>query len=113
MKKSIRCAAYLLLSISCFAQEKPGTDAQTKIEGFSSKSGSLLIKRWENIGETEGINVSSASVDVVQLVDAVTLKTDFGIDVNVIHEGAKRANTSFLNYEDIEDLLKGIDYVVS
>lgn len=88
----------------------------TKIETLLLTKGSLIAKDFYSLGKISG-NLGGGSIDVDALIvsrvggQAVTLK---GLRIEITEGGrVERSNTSFLDVEEVNDLLRAIDYFVS
>jgi hypothetical protein len=101
------------LSIFVQAQEAAPTppEPKTRLEAFQAKTGSVIIKGYTFIGS---VHVQSGSIRVVanEFRDAASGSRAYGITINV-KEAARpdRDNISFIDYDEIDSLVKGIDYV--
>ena len=100
MLKVILCIC--LFSFGAAAQEPSGGGSKSKIETLYGKSHTVLLTRSQEIGILEGWNVSSASVHVMEVTDAASGTTIYGVQIAVVHEGAKRGSSSFIDFEDLE-----------
>jgi hypothetical protein len=101
--------------LSACAQTTPrvdsGTQAKTKLELFQARTGVVIIRGFSRIGTIEG-QYGSASVESKEFADASSGKKEYGITIEVVSAGdLKRDNTSYVDYDEIESLLKGIDYI--
>jgi hypothetical protein len=112
----------LLFTFLCsgliFAQDKPNTTSKpeykTKIELFESRTGAVLIKSFVEVYEIgrwlEALNKYSVSpagtVEAWELVDAKNGAKALGVKV-------KLDRFVFIDLEEIDAVLKGIDYVLN
>ena len=101
------------LTYSTLAQQagKKTEEAKTKLETFQAKTGSVVIKSYSSIGSVTG-RLGEIAVDALELRDATSGLRVLGITINVKEAGRlEREDTSFIDYDEIESLVKGIDYV--
>src|SRR6267378_7589870 len=95
------CAAH----VSAQDTKPPQKEPKTKLEAFAAKTGTVLIKGIEDIGSVGGVTVGCR-----EFTDANTGRKEYGITIEVRESGRfERENTSLIDYEEIESLLKGID----
>jgi len=105
------------LSILAQAQDAAPTplptppEPKTRLEAFQAKTGSVIIRGYTSVGS---VHTQYGSLRVVanEFKDAATGARIFGITINV-REAAppERENISYIDYDEIDSLLKGIDYV--
>ena len=63
-------------------------------------------------GPLNGRFNGNASVESKEFTDASSGKKEYGITVEVANSGEmKRDHTSYIDYDEIDSLLKGIDYI--
>jgi hypothetical protein len=121
MKWKIRNAIFVLsgfvvaASISS-AQQVPQKDSQaatpaTKLEAFSAKTGVVVIRGYTTVGVLKGMG--AVTVDAREFRDAANLKLRVtGLSIEVKESGSlERESTSFIDYDEIDSLLQGIDYI--
>lgn len=104
----------LLSSHETIAQTKTPDNNQvkTKLEAFQAKSGTVLIKGFSRIGSVETRYGGSAEVQSIELRDAASPLRVTGAVVTVKESGRlERESRSFVDYEEIDSLIKGLDYV--
>jgi hypothetical protein len=83
---------------------------KTKLEAFQARTGLVIIRGFEQVGTLSGQYGSSVEVEAKEFADATTGKKEYGITVEV--KGSKdREHTSYIDYDEIESLLRGIDYI--
>jgi len=91
---------------------EPSHKAKTKLEAFQAKTGVVIIRGFSVIGSVSGQYSGSVSVESREFLDASTGKREYGITIHVAKGGEiERENTSYIDYDEIESLLKGIDYI--
>lgn len=85
---------------------------KTKIEAFQAKTGSVIIGGFSAIGGVAGDYGSRVDVEAREFTDASTGKKEYGIVIEVKEEGRfERQGRAFVDYDEIDSLLKGIDYI--
>lgn len=88
------------------------SQAKTKLEAFQAKSGTVLIKGFSRIGSVETRYGGSAEVQAIELRDASSPLRVTGVVVTVKESGRlERESRSFIDYDEIDSLIKGLDYV--
>jgi hypothetical protein len=92
-------------------QPKPEQkEPKTKLEAFDQQVGIVIIKGYQDIGKVS--ELGAVSVDCAELINASTGNRQLGIRIEVKESGRlERENISFIDYDEIEPLLKGIDYI--
>ncbi len=85
-------------------------ESKTKLEAFEAKTGTVLIKGIQEIGSVEGSG--AVTVECREFTDANTGHKEYGIIIEV-KESARfeRKSKSLIDYDEIDSLLKGIDYI--
>jgi hypothetical protein len=112
MNLRILSVAFIIGTAACIAQEKKGDTAEprTKLQAFEALTGAVIIKGSTDIGAVAGMG--QVSVDAREFTNASTGRSQHGITIEVKEAGRlQREDTSFIDYEEIDSLLAGIDYV--
>ena len=108
----------LLTATVAVGQQSSAADAsaakpKTKLEAFERQTGSVIIRGFSTIGTIIGIHGGSASVEAREFVNPSIGKREYGIVVEVKEGGRlEREDRSYVDYDEIEPLLHGIDYVL-
>jgi len=91
----------------------PKEEPKTKLEAFQAKTGAVIIRGFSTIGSIEGRFSTSAQVECKEFTDASSGKKEYGVTITVTDRSSdyKRENTSYIDYDEIDSLLKGIDYI--
>lgn len=113
MKRIFFLIVATLCSVNICAQTpKPSPDVpNTKLETFQARSGVVVIKGFTRVGRLRGIG-GSVEVLSMQFTDAQTARKEQGIVIEVSESGRlERSDRSFIDYDEIDSLLKGIEYV--
>jgi hypothetical protein len=119
MKRSL-CAIVWLLILSSFifnsvyaqqpAAKEPPQEPKTKLEAFEKQTGTIVIKGYSEIGKIQ--EMGKVSVDCIELTDPSTGKKQFGVIIEVAGGGKyEREDRSFIDYEEIDPLIRGIEYI--
>ncbi len=92
-------------------QTKDAPPPATKLEEFSAKTGIVVIRGFETIGEVRGMG--SVTVTAREFRDASNPKLrQTGLTLEVKESGRlEREGISFVDYDEIDSLLRGIDYI--
>ena len=111
-------AVSLLLASQVFyhalAQEaKPQpAEPKTKLEAFQAKSGAVIIRGFSEVGAIQGRLSTSVEMECKEFTDASSGKKEYGITVTVKSSSRfEKESTSFIDYDEIDSLLKGIEYI--
>jgi len=113
MNKIIVTVAFTLLFTSV-AYGQGESDAQkptTKLEAFQAKTGIVVIRGYTTVGSVRG--AGTVTVDAREFRDASNIKNrQTGVSITVQESGRlERENTSFIDSDEIESLLAGLDYI--
>ncbi len=92
-------------------QTKEPPPPATKLEEFSAKTGIVVIRGFETIGEVRGMG--SVTITAREFRDASNPKLkQTGLTVELKESGRlERESISFVDYDEIDSLLRGIDYI--
>ncbi len=95
------------------AQEAARPQApKTKIEAFDAQQGTVVIRGFSKMGELKGVYGGVVSVESMEFTHAATGRKEFGIAIDVEEtSGLERESRSFIDYDEIDPLVKGIDYI--
>jgi hypothetical protein len=110
------CAGVALVPLLVWqaTAQAPGTPAapKTKLEAFEAQDGVAIIQGFSKIGELRGAFGGSVAVQAKEFTNATTGTRVSGISIDVNEGGrVERHNRSFIDYDEIASLLKGIDYI--
>lgn len=113
MKKLFLALALIIPTIG-FSQtaETPKPAPSTKLEAFSGRTGIVAVKGFTELGVISGIG-GKVEIDVREFRDASNPKsTIYGASFQVKEIGRlERENTSFIDEDEMDGLLKGLDYI--
>lgn len=104
MNKSVATALICVSFLSIQARAADETP-KTKLEAFSAQTDSVLIKGYTEAGRINA--VGSVSVISMEFTDATSGRKQSGVLIEVQPDKV----TSFIDYDEIDSLLKGIDYI--
>jgi len=114
MKKVLLIVLLLSLSDRALkAQSLPQQQApKTKVEAFEAQQGVVVIRGFSKIGELRGALGGLVTVQSVEFTNATTNKKEYGITIDVKETSRlEREDRSFIDYDEIDSLIKGIDYI--
>lgn len=105
----------LLFTTIVHGQDRTESQTQkTRIEAFEAQAGTVVVRGFSKVGELRGVYGGVLTVQSMEFRDATTGKKEYGISIDVKETGRlERSNRLFIDYEEIESLLKGIDYVAT
>lgn len=114
MRKSlciILVAGVLVCSGASIKKSKlPAQGTETKLEAFENQTGTVIIRGRSDIGKVSARG--SVSVVCIEIIDVSTGQRQMGIVFEVTEGGRyESSDNSFVDYDEIESLLNGIDYV--
>ena len=93
----------------CLGRAHDTNPPLTRLEAFETQTGTVIIKGTGQIG---ALSASTASVSVRcrESIDFRTGRREYGVLI-VIKEGNRDEDTSFLDYDELDPLLAGMDYI--
>jgi len=100
------------ISFASTAEESVQTTPTTKIEAFQANTGVVVVRGYTTVGILRGLG-GDVSVDAREYLDAGNqAKRVTGISISVKETGRlERENTSFIDADEIDSLLQGLDYI--
>lgn len=104
----------ILVSSNASAQDPKAQalEPKTKLEAFQAKSGAVIIRGFSEVGSVQGQLSTSVQVECKEFTDASSGKKEYGITVTVKSSSRfEKESTSFIDYDEIDSLVKGIDYI--
>lgn len=116
MKRASAVLASLVWIATALFGQEPGDKAKTpatKLEAFQSRTGIVLIRGYSTIGKVSVMG-GQITVDAREFRDGSNPNSPraTGIAITVKEAGRlERENTSFVDAEEIDSLLTGIDYI--
>ena len=94
------------------ANNQTPKEVKTKLEAFQGKAGIVLVKSYSETESLAGQYGGTVEVDAMELQDRSNGTRELGLIVNVKPSGQyTQASRSFIDYDEIDSLLKGIDYI--
>jgi hypothetical protein len=115
MKKLSLLALIGIIASQAMAQNLKDSAPQapkTKLEAFEAKTGAVIVQGFSKIGEVTGRYSTSASIECKEFTEASSGKKEYGIIITVKKAGDyEHENTSYIDYDEIDSLIKGIDYI--
>ncbi len=114
MKIAYLMAAALLCAAPSFGQDQAQSKTPaTKLETFQARTGIVLIRGYSTVGRMTGIG-GQVVVDAREFRDGNNPNAPraTGISITVKETGRlERENTSFVDADEIDSLVKGIEYI--
>ena len=114
MIRAICVSGLLIASTLVLSGQQPPNQSgpRTKLETFEATTGSVIVRGFSKIGTLRGQLGTSAEVESKEFTNAATSKKEYGITVQVKESSRlERENTSYIDYDEIDSLLKGIDFI--
>lgn len=105
---AISASAFALTAQESVEHPKP----TTKLEAFQSKTGTVIVRGFSTVGTIRGLG-GTVTIDAREFRDASSpaIKTT-GISITIKElSRIERENTSFIDYDEIDALIRGIDYI--
>lgn len=108
--------AILTLSVAHAQSSEDKAAPRTKLETFQRQSGSTLIKGYTDIGRIISAPFSGIlETRCMEFINATTKQKQTGIVIEITSVTSRGdivgASRAFIDYDEIDNLLKGIDYV--
>ncbi len=115
--KKIFCVFLLILfmaPLSLHAQNlnDQAQSPKTKLEQFVATQGAVIVRGYDEIGSAKGLYKTSINVEADEYTNVSTARKEYGITVEVTGSDKKK-DTSYIDYDEIESLIKGIDYLAN
>jgi hypothetical protein len=115
LTRVILCTLFLLSSaLTSLAQDaKPSSaETKTKLEAFQAKTGVVIIKGFSDAGSITDQFGGSLKVQSREFRDATSGLRVLGVTIQLKESSRlERESTSFIDYDEIDSLIKGLDYV--
>lgn len=84
----------------------------TNLQRFSVKSGAVLIRGFQEVGSVRGELETAIIAEAREITDASDGTRTDGMSLEVKSNAAyDKAATSYIDYDEIESLIRGLDYV--
>ena len=113
MKKYVIVLATIgLLANATYAQNLKISvpQAKTKLEQLDAKTGVVLIRGYLDMGSVQGLYSTSVSVSCKEIINVSDGKKQYGIVMRV--KKATNEYVSSIDYDELESLIKSIDYML-
>ena len=118
MKPALLVMMLLAAALTVEAQRQrptpePDSDVPlTKMEAFEARTGTVIMKNYTVIGDVSGFG-GGATVTSYEFVDALAGRKEYGIAIDIKESGgAQREQRAYVDYDEIDGLLKGLDYII-
>ena len=101
----------LIFAIGAVQQPKGvPQESKTQLEAFEKQTGAVIIKGFLTLGVVSGRG--DISLDCMEITNVSAGIRQFGIVIEVKEGGRlERSDRSFIDYDEIDSLVKGIDYI--
>jgi len=101
----------LALAVGAGQQSKETQqESKTQLEAFGMQTGAVIVKGFSTLGAVS--EMGKISVDCLESTNVSTKIRLLGIVIEVKESGSlERTDSSFIDYDEIDSLLKGIDYI--
>jgi hypothetical protein len=88
---------------------------KTKLEQFSAKTGVVLIRGFHKIGTNQGLYSTSVNIEAKEFTNISNETKEYGITIEAFKEDGRydKKHTSFIDYDEIDSLIQGIDYITN
>jgi hypothetical protein len=84
----------------------------TKLAAFTAKTGAVIIQGFTEVARLHALYGGHVAVKAKEFTDASSGSKEYGITVEVTDGSSlERENTSYVDYDELESLIKGIDYI--
>lgn len=100
-------ALFLASAAAVYAQELAREAPKTKLEAFNSKSGGVIIKGYTDTGSVSEAGATSVSAMTFRNANTGEETSGIVVEVKILSQSAR----SFIDYDEISDLLAGMEYV--
>ncbi len=105
--------AIVVLAFAVGAKQQPKEaqqESKTQLEAFSMQTGVVIVKGFSELGAIS--EMGKITVTCVEITNVSTGTKHLGVAIDVEESGRlERSDRSFIDYDEIESLLKGIDYI--
>lgn len=112
-QKTLAVLFSVVIAFPTFAQNTDVSQKtpSTKIEAFSSRTGIVVIKGFQEVGRIRGTGM--VTIDAREYRNASNPKqAEYGVLFEVKESGRlERENRSFVDADEIDALIQGIDYI--
>lgn len=101
----------LALTVGAGQQSKETKqESKTQLEAFGMQTGAVIVKGFSTLGAVS--EMGKISLDCLEITNVSTGTRQLGIVIDVEESGRlERTDRSFIDYDEIDSLLKGIDYI--
>lgn len=87
-------------------------EPRTKLETFAAKTGAVIVTISSNVGSLSAAAETLASVETRAMRDTTSNEKHEGIAIRIVEPGGSAGETqALIDSDEIEALLKGLDYI--
>ncbi len=102
----------MFIVLAANAQEADSQQPKTKLERFVAQDGAVIVKGFSTIGTLRAKYGGSIIVECKEFSNVALGTKEYGITIEVKEVGRlERSHKSYIDYDEIESLLKGLDYI--
>tara|TARA_R110002167_G_scaffold221504_1_gene426263 strand:+ start:133 stop:693 length:561 start_codon:yes stop_codon:yes gene_type:complete len=106
----IVCISLLSTLSAIGADDSTSSKPSTELESFAAQTGAVIIRGYTELGKVTGLG--TVEVDCREFLNAQSGEQTHGMLIKVTESGRyDRNDSSFIDYDEIESLLSGIDYI--
>jgi hypothetical protein len=85
---------------------------KTKLQSFQARTGTVVVLGFSRVATVPGLYGASTDIEARELTEATSGSRAPGVSVTVRESGSfERKETSYIDYDELESLLRGIDYI--
>ncbi len=87
----------------------------TRFQAASAQTGTVLILGYSTVGKISGLYGTSVEIEARELQEPNTKSGVYGLRIQVKQGGdaLERENASFVDYDEVEPLLAGIEFITN
>lgn len=114
LRKVLGLLFLITVTFTGFTQETT-EENKTKLEQFSTKTGVVLVRGFHKIGSSSGLYSTSVNVESKEFINVSDETREYGITIESFKEDGRydKKHTSFIDYDEIDSLIEGINYISS
>lgn len=113
--KKIILLILTIISFGSVAQKLQDSvpNSKTKLEEFTAQTGVVIVRGFEEIGVLKGSYGTKITVESKEFTNVSSGEVQYGITIEVFKENGNydKDHTSYIDYDEIEGIIKGLDYI--
>lgn len=113
MKTLLSVFGITILALSAATAQEGGPPAsKTKLEKFVAQDGVVIVRGFSAVGIVRAKFGGSIAVESKEYTNVAHGKKEYGITIEVKEVSRiERTHTSHIDYDEIDSLIKGLDYI--